>query len=137
MNLSNPPEAFFKRGFQDYNTPYGALRVRLNKALWLKILSDDLITNPTTWPLVWIDLLFTTHKDGRQRYRLFVFFWKNGVPPEKAVEYVLYHGMNRNFQYDDNARRRLADAVKQTQSAAGRELLDRNNVFIIEEGRVM
>jgi len=135
-NLSQMSEDnFFERGHNSGRNI--AVVKRLNKALYLKILAADIIADPKTWPLFWIDKLFTGHKDRRERYRLFVFLWKNGVPPDMAMDWTLYHGINtRYFGYDRSAYSSLWDAVKDTKTQEGRAALNRTRCLDLTTGLV-
>jgi len=128
--------AFFNAGVNSEAT--AALAARINRGLYAKIIAADIIDDPKTWPLVWIRLLFTAHKDRRERYRLFVFLWKNGVPPLIARQWVMYHGIvnHAKFGYDRSAWSSLEDAVKDTQTAEGRAKLSLNRVIDLQTGKV-
>lgn len=128
-------ENFFSLG---YNPPSDKdLIRRLNIGLYSKILAKDLIADPKQWPIHWIQLLFTAHKNRRERYRLFVFLWKNGVPPDIAVGWVMYHGtVNRKFEYDRSAWSSMDDAVNETKSVDGRERLKRVKCLDLISGKI-
>lgn len=113
-----------------------SLAKRLNRALYYKICVADLIADPQTWPVHWIIMLFTAHKDRRTRYRLFVFLWKNGIPPNLAREWVMYHGINTRFQYDRSAWASLNDAVEATKTEEGRTMLKRTKCLDLSTGEV-
>lgn len=84
------------------------------------------------WPLWAVNAFFNPHKDRTDRYRLFVFFYKNGMPPWHAVFWVMWHDT-----YDLSAWYSIADCYVETFSDEGRAKLDRNRVLNINENRVM
>lgn len=83
------------------------------------------------WPVWAINAFFNVHKDRNERYRLFVFFYKNGMPPWHAVFWVMWHDT-----YDLSAWYSIADAYVETFTHEGRARLNRNTVLNIESGRV-
>lgn len=84
------------------------------------------------WPQLWVDMLLKQHKDRRERYRLFLFLWANGMEPQKAVFWVMWH-----FTYDKSAWLSITDAANLTITVSGRSELSKGKVFIISEGKVL
>jgi len=83
------------------------------------------------WPQPWPDLFFNPHKDRRDRYRLFVFFWLNGMPAHRCVYWVMWHRT-----YDRAAWRSIMDVVRDTETDSGRARLQMNRVYNFNDGRV-
>lgn len=62
---------------------------------------------------------------------LWVFFWKNGMPPQRAVYWTMRHR-----SYDREAWRSIQDLVKKTETKSGRDYLNKIPVMDLIEGRV-
>jgi len=44
------------------------------------------------WPAFpWRKFFFKPHKKNNERFRLFMFLWLNGMPPDRCVYWILYH----------------------------------------------
>lgn len=100
---------------------------------WFNHLMEDEFAPISQWDPagLWRSIFLKPHKDRRDRYRLFAFFYLNGMRPRLALFWTLIHNT-----YDRSAYMSLLDAFKYTLSDHGREYLARNRVFIIEERRV-
>jgi len=85
------------------------------------------------WPLWAKQSFLNKHKDRKQRFWLWLFLWKNGMRPERAVYWVMRHG-----GYDRNAWSSLQDLVKQTYTKEGRSYLTKQGfaVYDMETGLV-
>lgn len=84
-----------------------------------------------SWPR-WAQQAFTKqHKNRDERYKLFVFFWKNGMEPGTAASWIMRYG-----NYDRNAYSSLYDAVRDCYTQEGRERLRRTKVIDLVSGRV-
>lgn len=75
------------------------------------IAKDDMFWPVEQWPKWVQNMYFDPHKNNRDRYVLFSFFVKNGLPAAKARDYVLFHhgkhdGRNL-YQYDAEAFRQM------------------------------
>lgn len=110
--------------------------IRLNRSLHGKIKFDDLITDVVNWPAWAKQSLFKVHKNRSERMNLWVFLWKNGVPPEKAVEYVLFHGKVGLTTYDASAISSMGDLVKKTLTRDGVSYLNKIKVWDMTAGAV-
>lgn len=89
------------------------------------------------WPKWAKDSFFKTHKNHDDRYKLFVFLWKNGVPPDNIESWVLYHEkFGRPFWYDQNAHRQIRDLVLSVNYRQGKQFqtIWRTPVLDIERG---
>lgn len=62
---------------------------------------------------------------------LWVFFWKNGMRPERAVYWTMRHRT-----YDRDAWRSIQDLAAKASTAKGREYLEKIHVYLFESGRV-
>jgi len=96
------------------------------------ILAGDEFPTPASWPDLWRAMLFNPHKDRRDRYRLFVFLWGNGMQPHHAVFWVMWHG-----GYDRSAWNSIIDAANDTLTDAGRSRLRSAPIYSLEAGRVI
>jgi len=72
---------------------------------------------------------YNPHKKRAERYRLFIFFWKNGMPPERAMHWVLYHNT-----YDRSAIRSMLQLVATSQNQYGAARLALTPVLVFGGG---
>jgi len=96
-----------------------------------KLLAGDEFPVLNTWPDLWKAIMFEPHKDRRQRYRLFVFLYSNGMMAHHAVYWTMWHG-----GYDRSAWGSIVDAANDTLTVDGRRRLAQCPVFNFELGRV-
>lgn len=64
--------------------------------------------------------------------QLWLFFWNNGMPPDRAVEWVL---LGHDSEYDQSAKDSMRDLVKHTQTEKGLAYLAKFPVMNLESGR--
>jgi len=83
------------------------------------------------WPDWARKAFFNPKKNGDERFKLFLFFWKSGMEPERAYYWVMWHRT-----YDTNAYMRLRDALNKTRTAKGRAYLNRIPVLDMATGVV-
>lgn len=82
------------------------------------------------WPAWARQAFFNPHKNRDQRFKLFLFFWKSGMQPERAFYWVMWHKT-----YDNNAYYSLRYALNQTRTAKGRDYLNKIPVMDMAAGR--
>jgi len=79
------------------------------------------------WPAFpWRKFFFKPHKTNNERFRLWMFMFINGLPPDRCTYWVLYHG-----GYDKNAvsdMNNLAYRAKIKEKKFMKEV-ERNHVF--------
>lgn len=83
------------------------------------------------WPKLWQNMFLKPHKNRDERYKLFCFFYQNGMRAEHAVFWVMWH-----CTYDKNAWQSITDAANDTLTDRGRNKLFRTRVYNIYLGRV-
>lgn len=98
--------------------------------MWSLLASDE-FPSPSSWPSLWRDMFFNSAKSMSERYRMFVFFWQNGMMPWHALWWTMISG-----SYDSSAWRGIFYAYRQTYTVAGRDALNRNRVFNLRLGFV-
>lgn len=103
-------------------TEYRTARIR--RALWLNFEAKDEFFEIAKWPAWARESFFKMHKDRKERFMLFIFFWKNGMDADNAIKWVLWHG-----GYDDSAIRSMGDLKKNTLTVAGRQYLNQFRVL--------
>lgn len=91
----------------------------------------DLLHPFRTWPRYLQDMMRIRHKNRQQRFKLFVFFWVNGVEPSVAKFLVMNRG-----QYDRQAWQSMNDLVNQTQTPQGRRYLSSIPMIDLETRQV-
>jgi len=83
---------------------------------WGSLLDSWDIFYPTsTWPIQYKQLFYRTHKNYRERFKLFMFFWGNGLPPMLAGNLVF---LASGYQ-DDSARNHVTSLIKDVGSPKG------------------
>lgn len=82
------------------------------------------------WPTWAKSSYLKRHKNRAERFNLWLFFWRNGMLPERATHFVLIHG-----GYDQDAYRSLISLERQSETEAGREYLSRPRMFDMILGR--
>lgn len=70
------------------------------------LLSDEFY-HYQEWPVYYRALFFKHHKNRRERFQLWLFFWANGMRPDRAVYWVMWHG-----GYDRSAHSSMQDLVR-------------------------
>lgn len=100
----------------------------LVRNLWASLMVDE-FPHYSTWPSVWRRLFFKSHKDRNERYRLYMFFFQNGMFPSRAYYWVVIHG-----GYDFYAHSSLAALMVETQTRQGGH--ERNRTYNFNLGRV-
>lgn len=53
---------------------------------------EDIFYDFNTWPLLWKNMFVKRHKTNNERYRMFAFFFLNGMEPFEAKKWTLIHG---------------------------------------------
>lgn len=121
-----------RRSYGDVGTSYDTLSSFLDLIDdWNNLVGDSLFALAEI-PRIWQALIFNPHKNRADRYRLFVFLWSNGMMAHHAVYWVMWHNT-----YDSAAWRSITDAANDTLTFAGLRRLARNNVYCMEEKRVV
>jgi hypothetical protein len=88
----------------------------------------------------YLRLLLDPNKNRLQRRRLFLFFWANGMHPDRAYYYVLWHHFHNYRRVDSNGINSLND-VRRTVDRYSRSgqsrlvLLPSERIWDIEEQR--
>lgn len=84
------------------------------------------------WPR-WLQQIFiNSHKSLNERYRLWMFFYRNGMPPEVAVFWTMWHG-----GYDSGAWRAILHLASRSLTVSGRSVLDSySGIYIISNNIV-
>lgn len=104
----------------------------MSQFIGVQFLKADEFRHYKDWP-VWARLaFFNSHKKRRDRFNLWLFFWANGMRPERAVFWTMYH-----MTYDTKAWLSMEDLVKHTESKKGLAYLNKFPVFDIEQGYVI
>jgi len=83
------------------------------------------------WPQWAKSLFLIKHKDRNQRFRLWIFFWKNGMEANRARYWVMFGG-----GYDRSAWSSMQDLVNKTQTPQGRAYLGKFPVYDILADKV-
>lgn len=83
----------------------------------------DYMAPSTSWPKTYADLFDKPHKDDAERFKLYLFLWKNGADPEAIGRWLLCHG-----DYDKKAHDQVAALGKQ--AAAGK--LDKYKTYMLQ-----
>jgi len=103
-----------------------------------KLDSFDVFHPTLTWPLYFRKLFNSDHIDRKQRFELWLFFWRNGLPPARATYNVLWQRpaiVKSSQVYDQNARNSLRDLEKK--ALAGHwDYLNKFPMINLSEGRV-
>lgn len=100
-------------------------------ALFLRELRDaDEFYEFKTWPLWAKQAFLNNHKNRNARMYLWVFFWKNGLPPGRATYWTMRHRT-----YDRDAWRSIQDLAAKATTKEGQAYLQRIRVFDMEKGR--
>lgn len=101
--------------------------IRLRRAINL----SDVFYDYETWP-AWAKMSFDKkHKNRNERFKLFVFFWRNGMEPGTARRWVMIHDT-----YDKAAWESMEDLVQKTRTKHGTEYLERIPIYIFNSNRV-
>lgn len=92
----------------------------------------------SNWP-EWAKTSFVnSHKDRNARFKLFVFFWKNGMEPYRAAHWTIGWHNRHGFPYDQAAMRQVNELVQAAQMMRGRQYayMWRMPVLDIQERRL-
>lgn len=131
--------------------PSLTLRIRINREdavnrlLEREINNSDLIYHVGKWPHIYLVMLRKVHKDRYDRFKLWRFLWYNGVPPEKARDWVMWHQRYELTRYDASAWRDMQENVKLAKKARAQlseedwKTLERWNkypVFCLDDNKV-
>lgn len=97
----------------------------------------DIFPTFNSWPLLWKNLFVKRHKNNNERYRLFAFFYLNGMEPFQAKKWVLIHG-GYDFSAQNDLHRLARGLTHQFPSVRTKfiENLNRNRVYDFNLGRV-
>jgi len=83
-----------------------------------KIKHSDLIKEVKDWPKHYEQLLRESHKNHSERFRLWNFFYVNGIPPSMATDWVLANG-----RYAPSSVTELRDHEKRSLTQEGKHYL--------------
>lgn len=104
----------------------------MTKFLGTEFLKSDEFFHFRDWPK-WARLsFFKKHKDRKERFQLFLFFWANGMRPESALRWIMWHGT-----YDTSAWRSMEDLVNHTKTPKGVAYLNKFPVYDMNTNRVL
>jgi len=83
-----------------------ALVFQGNYQMWLDL--QDIFFSSITWPQSYVELFRKPNKDYSERFRMFLFFYGNGITAAVAGKLTLLTGEN----YDISARRHVKSLVR-------------------------
>lgn len=102
-------------------------RARQNRLRALLIRADEFYPIGM-WP-VWLQQIFLKrHKNRQERFKLWLFFWRNGMHRRRATYWVMSHG-----SYDRTAWASIQDLSRMSETREGQEYL--NQFPILEIAR--
>jgi len=100
--------------------------------------SRDVFFPTKTWPNHFRNLFNSDHLNRHQRFELWLFFWRNGLPPAAATYNVLWQRpsiVNSNLKYDKSAYMSVID-LEMTANSIRANYLNKFPVIDLSEGRV-
>lgn len=104
---------------------------KMNRQILKELEAADEFFPFNKWPPWAKHSFLKAHKNRNERMHMFVFLWKNGLRPQRAIYWTMRHG-----GYDRSAWRSIQDLAKKTESAEGRAYLNRIPVLDMHTGRV-
>jgi len=101
--------------------------------------NEDEFYPSDTWPDDFKRLFNAAHVTRYVRFKLILFFWRNGVEMHKAVAWVMSGStrFRRDVRYDRSAWLSAQDMINQSRSLSGRSYLSSLPMFEYDAERVV
>lgn len=115
---------------QEQRLRLSPMEINRRQALARRLRNEDIFPEVKDWitlntsqrpdwdPHLYQELFFKKHKGNNDRFMMWIFFWSNGMPPERINHWVTIGG-----HYDQSAWRGLENLYRQSQWEYGRTYL--------------